>query len=62
MKRVFLGWFVALIVPVQEIFFLVWLLYSWHSAKYFFPRRTLFPFIFSYCLASWAGSRDALPF
>jgi hypothetical protein len=36
-----LGWFVWLVVPVQEIFVLPWLLYSRPRTKYFFPHRTL---------------------
>jgi hypothetical protein len=32
----FLGWFVGLVVPIQEIFFLPLLLYSRPSTKYFF--------------------------
>jgi hypothetical protein len=30
------GWFVGLVVPVQEIFILLWLLWSTQYKKYFF--------------------------
>jgi hypothetical protein len=31
------------------------------STKYFFPHRTLFPFLCASCPASWAGSRAGSP-
>jgi hypothetical protein len=41
----FWGWFVGLVVLVQEIFYLSWLLWSAHYKKNVFPFRTLFQFL-----------------
>jgi hypothetical protein len=60
-KVPFLGWFVGLVIPVQETFILPWL---W-STKYnfFFPHRTstLFQFLCPYQSATWASSRAGPP-
>ncbi len=56
----FLGWFVGLAVPEQEILFcLGWS--SQPSAKYFFPHRTQFRFLCPHRPASWAGSCAGSP-
>ncbi len=74
-KGYFLGWFVGLAVPVQEIFilslgspcryrrFLSCLgCASQASTKYFFPHRTLFHYMcWSHRSAIWAGSRAWSP-
>ncbi len=38
----FLGWFVGLVVPVQEIFIRPWLLWAAQNKNFFFPHPTLF--------------------
>jgi hypothetical protein len=50
-KRIFLYWFVELVVPVQEIFILPWLLLRSDQYKIFFPHRP----------ATGAGSRAGPP-
>ncbi len=50
------GWFVGLVMPVQETFILPWLLWSAQFKKNF-PHRTLCPFMCPYCPVTWEGSR-----
>ncbi len=50
----FLDWLVGLLVPAQEIFFLLWMLCSVQK-KIFLSFRTLQ--YFSHRPATWAGSR-----
>ncbi len=53
-KGSFLGWFIELVVPVQEIFVAC---SSRPSTNYFFPHPTLFQFLCPHRLVNWAGSR-----
>ncbi len=55
-KGSFLGWFVGLVVLVQNIFILFWLLCRPSTNKYFCPHHTLFQFLCSHLSASWAVS------
>ncbi len=52
MKGVFLGWFVGLFVPVQEIFACS----SWPSTKYFYSFVSI-----AQQAGHWADSRDGSP-
>jgi hypothetical protein len=54
------GWFVGLVVPVQEIFVLPWLLLS-AQYKIFFRRCPLFQFVCPHRQAIWAGCRAGSP-
>jgi hypothetical protein len=38
-KGSFLGWFVGLVMPIQEIFVLPWLIKPTQYEKYFFPTN-----------------------
>jgi hypothetical protein len=44
MKGVLLGWFISLVVPVQEIFVLSWLLQLAQYKIFYFLHRTLYLF------------------
>ncbi len=55
-----LGWFVGLVVLVQEIFVLPWLLLS-TQYKNKFPHQTLFQFLCPLLPANWAGSPAGSP-
>jgi hypothetical protein len=59
-KGTYLGWFVGLFVPVQDIFVLPWLLSAHY--KIFFFHRTIFQFLCPHRPASSAGSRAGPPF
>jgi hypothetical protein len=51
----FPGWFVGLVVLVQEISILPWMLWS-AQYKIFFPNHTLFRFMCPHRPATWAGN------
>ncbi len=57
----FLGWFVRLIVPIQDFCPPCLGCSNWLSTEYFFPHCTLFHCICPHRPASWAVSRAASP-
>jgi hypothetical protein len=54
----FLGWFVEISVPVQQIFVSCLGCSSQPGTIYYFPHRTLFHLISPHRPTTWAGNRD----